>query len=151
MRQPMPSPDNKLNSLLGPAFIALALVAIAGWFLLASRSRPDDVREWTPADHDQPAEQPAEVRARTDEPNLTEVAWAANCVRCHGPRGIGDGPEGPMARAPDLTRAEWQDRVTDDEIADTIRRGRGKMPAFDLSQSLIAGLVQRIRSQRAAR
>jgi cytochrome c oxidase cbb3-type subunit 3 len=147
----MPSPDKKLHPLLGPASIGLGLVVIAGWFLLAPQNRSNDVREWTPADHDQPAEQPTEVRGRTDEPDLTEVAWAANCVRCHGPRGMGDGPEGPMARAPDLTRAEWQSRVTDDEIADAVRRGRGKMPAFDLSQSLVAGLVRRIRRHKAAR
>jgi cytochrome c oxidase cbb3-type subunit 3 len=50
-----------------------------------------------------------------------------------------------MVRAPDLTRAEWQERVSDQEIAEVIRKGRNKMPAFDLSPPIIDGLVKRIR------
>lgn len=54
-----------------------------------------------------------------------------------------------MMRSPDLTRPDWQARVTDDQIAEVIRKGRNKMPAFDLPAPVISGLVSRIRSSRA--
>ncbi len=53
-----------------------------------------------------------------------------------------------MLRAADLTRAEWQDRVSDAEIAEVIRKGRNKMPAFDLPPQVIQGLVLRIRASK---
>lgn len=114
---------------------------------------PSDVREWTPADHDQPARPGAQVSARPagegGDTGLVDLAWQRNCFTCHGPRGRGDGPQGPMVRAPDLTDPAWQDRVTDAQIAETIRKGRNQMPAFDLPAQVIDGLVQRIRAARA--
>jgi cytochrome c oxidase cbb3-type subunit 3 len=53
-----------------------------------------------------------------------------------------------MVQAPDLTRAEWQGRVTDDDLAQTIRKGRNKMPAFDLPPNVLQGVIQRIRASR---
>jgi cytochrome c oxidase cbb3-type subunit 3 len=116
---------------------------------------PSDVREWTPADHDQPSPgQGTQVAARPGaegpDPNLIELAWQRNCIACHGARGQGDGPQGPMMRAPDLTEAGWQRRVTDQQIAETIRKGRNKMPAFDLPPQVVEGLVQRIRAAAAS-
>ena len=64
---------------------------------------------------------------------------------CHGTVGRGDGPQGPMVRASDLTRPAWQASVTDAQIAQTIRTGRGSMPAFDLPESTVNGLVRLIR------
>lgn len=81
--------------------------------------------------------------------SLVDLAWQKNCVSCHGPRGRGDGPQGPMVRAPDLTRVEWLDRVSDQEMSEIIRKGRNKMPAFDLPPQVIDGLVKRIRASRA--
>jgi cytochrome c oxidase cbb3-type subunit 3 len=54
-----------------------------------------------------------------------------------------------MVRASDLTRDDWQARMKDADIAETIRKGRNKMPAFDLPPAVIDGLVQRIRAHRA--
>ena len=79
---------------------------------------------------------------------LIELAWKRNCLTCHGQIGHGDGPQGPMVRAPDLTRAEWQQNISDEEIAANIRKGKNKMPAFDLPDQVIQGLVQRIRASR---
>jgi mono/diheme cytochrome c family protein len=50
-----------------------------------------------------------------------------------------------MTKPRDLTNPEWQQSVTDDAIADSIRRGRGAMPAFPLPESTIGNLVQLIR------
>lgn len=133
------------------SLIALCLLASAG----CDAPVDGEVREWTPADHDQPANtqaQAPQVSARPGaselDPNLIDLAWQKNCASCHGPRGRGDGPQGPMVRAPDLTRDEWQDRVSDQEMAEVIRKGRNKMPAFDLSPPVIEGLVKRIRAAR---
>jgi cytochrome c oxidase cbb3-type subunit 3 len=54
-----------------------------------------------------------------------------------------------MVRAPDLTDPAWQDRVTDAQIAEVIRKGRNKMPAFELPDQVVEGLVKRVRAARA--
>lgn len=111
--------------------------------------------EWTPTDHDPsgttpgPAQKAATPRAPQDEAaHLADLTWGAQCAQCHGPEGRGDGPSGPMVKAPDLTRADWQARVKDEELAATIRAGKGQMPKFDLSDAVIGGLVKRIRKSR---
>lgn len=134
-----------MRALFVPAIVLLLLPS-------CDRAR-GDAREWTPADHDQPAgrETPGQTTGKTPSeggPNLVEIAWAKNCVPCHGARGRGDGPQGAMMRAPDLTRGDWQDRVDDREIAEVIQRGKNKMPAFDLPPAVQAGLVKKIRQLR---
>jgi cytochrome c oxidase cbb3-type subunit 3 len=53
-----------------------------------------------------------------------------------------------MILAPDLTRAAWQAKATDADIAAVIQSGRNKMPRFDLPDVVVRGLVARIRSLR---
>ncbi len=158
MSQPSRPPS---PAILGAIAIgALLLGVLVFW----SRPPPADLREWTPADHDQPAGQagqagqprpprpprPAQQKSSPqDGAALAELAWARSCATCHGERGRGDGPQGPMLRAPDLTRAEWQARVTDDDIVQTIRNGRNNMPKFELPPAALDGLVKRIRANRA--
>lgn len=144
---PQPSPRRSGNPL------ALVLLVTCGLGTAACQG-PSDVREWRPEDHDQPASQPQgqgprPKAAATDGADLVEVAWGRNCAPCHGARGAGDGPQGPMMRAPDLTRADWQDKATDEEIAQVIRNGRNKMPKFDLPPAVVEGIVRRIRANRA--
>ena len=123
----------------------------------------EPVREWTPADHDQsdtpapgqapaarPAANPAAAQAQA-QAQLVDLAWTRQCATCHGPTGHGDGPSGPMVQAPDLTRPDWQGQVTDEQIAQVIREGKGKMPRLDLPAPVVAGLVRRVRSLRGAR
>ncbi|MCS6900627.1 MAG: cytochrome c [Myxococcales bacterium] len=104
-------------------------------------------REWTPADHDgfsansPPRADPAQAQA-----HLVEVTWHRQCATCHGPAGRGDGPNGPMVQAPDLTQPTWQESVSDAQIAQAILQGKGKMPRFELSPTTVAGLVQRVRA-----
>lgn len=136
---------------------AAAAGAILLGVLVFRPSHGPQVREWTPADHDQPAGAQAAPTARRQAPpkatadtvNLVELAWAKNCATCHGKAGRGDGPQGPMVKAPDLTRAGWQSSVTDEEIVRTIRQGRNSMPPFDLPPAVLQGLAQRIRANRA--
>lgn len=79
---------------------------------------------------------------------LVEITWQQSCYPCHGMQGRGDGPQGTMVKAPDLTREEWQARVTDQEIMDRIKSGKGQMPKFNLPPAVLAGIVERIRASR---
>ena len=139
---------------------ALALVTMLVWALAGCESPPAaaDLREWTPQDHDhgddkQRAASGAQATpggGSTDEGTrtLVEATWRNQCTSCHGPLGRGDGPSGPMVRATDLTKNEWQSSVTDPQIAASISNGKGKMPRFDLPPNVLAGLVARIRAVR---
>jgi len=128
---------------------------------------PAQAREWTATDHGRgPDEQnPARTAAQAAPPprgaagdggaqaagnlnNVVELTWQNQCVVCHGRIGHGDGPNGPMVRAPDLTREDWQSKVSDAEIVATIRNGKNQMPKFDVSDPIAAGLAGRIRASR---
>lgn len=121
----------------------------------------EGLREWNAADHDR-TEESAKLRAgfqsagndpnaKSDDSTLVEITWAQNCQQCHGPYGRGDGPQGSMVKAPDLTRDDWQGRTSDADIADRIRSGKGAMPRFDLPPKVVEGLVARIRTYRGAK
>ena len=122
------------------------------------------LKEWTPADHDR-AEESARAASGQQSPQpkagqpgqpgnkgsdlVLEATWAQQCTACHGPLGHGDGPTGPMVHAADLTLADWQASVTDEQIATVIVNGKGKMPPFgNLPPNIVAGLVARIRASR---
>jgi mono/diheme cytochrome c family protein len=136
------------RALLLPAALAL---------LVACERQPSDLREWRPADHDHttnPGTDQVEggpdagVAPELAAHGLNEVvivAWEQNCVRCHGRFGHGDGPQGPMVRAADLTNQRWQATVSDDDILKVIRDGRGLMPAFPLPEPTLRMVVQLIR------
>jgi mono/diheme cytochrome c family protein len=144
----------------------------AALFVLAACDRPpsaDKAREWTPADHDHIEDQ---MRAAQGTPGggggdgdgqqgmatgdgkqaqamqMIESIWKSQCSVCHGATGKGDGPQGPMLRARDLTLEDWQSNTTDSQIATTIRTGKGKMPKFDMPDPILRGLVERIRFYR---
>jgi cytochrome c oxidase cbb3-type subunit 3 len=80
---------------------------------------------------------------------LVELTWRQQCTTCHGPLGHGDGQMGPMVQAPDLTLGDWQSKISDAEMATLIKMGRNRMPAFNLPDPVLAGLVTRIRSLKA--
>jgi cytochrome c oxidase cbb3-type subunit 3 len=118
----------------------------------------DSLVDWTPADHhssdDDKATQGTQAPSGAarmggkgdDVAALVDLAWRQQCTSCHGPMGRGDGQMGPMVQAPDLTRADWQSKVTDAEMAAIIKTGRNRMPRFDLPAPVVAGLVARVRS-----
>jgi cytochrome c oxidase cbb3-type subunit 3 len=136
---------------LGGRLLLPALLLAA---LSACSPDPGPIREWTPKDHDRedPVKnqmgQVRQAKQTDDEPELVELAWEKNCVRCHGRFGQGDGPMGPANHAPDLTRPDFLSSHSNEEIEATIRNGRDKMPAFGtLPDRVITGLVKRIRAQ----
>ncbi len=141
----------RAHLILGPLALAVALGAC---------DRPpssDKATVWTPADHDQldPSQKVAgpQVNAKPaagqgGAKTLIEITWMQNCSACHGETGHGDGPNGPMVKAPDLTRDDWQATVSDAQIAARIKSGKGLMPKFDMPDSTLQGLVARIRALR---
>ena len=120
-RGQMPGRFNRLAVVIGCAALALAC-----------NDTPADLRVWRVTDHDHTenpnADQVQVTDAGSGEPghgldDVTIVAWQQNCTSCHGPLGRGDGPQGQLVHASDLSRPDWQATVTDDAIASTIRQG----------------------------
>ncbi len=71
----------------------------------------------------------------------------SRCALCHGKDGVGL-PNWKSKGQPDFTQPEWQKAHTDEQIADSIKNGKGKfMPAFKgrLSEEETGAVVQRIR------
>jgi cytochrome c oxidase cbb3-type subunit 3 len=146
--------------------IFVGLVGVFGVALMGCDRAPSDAtaREWTPHDHDHADEKgkvlsgnstgPRAPRgskrdggdARDEAIALIELTWQKQCSTCHGPEGRGDGPQGAMFKAQDLTSAGWQATVTDDQMASSIANGKGGMPKFNLPPEMIRGLIARIRA-----
>lgn len=136
----------------------LALVLGAGLLpLVGCEKDASGLTEWTPADHDHqvepkrrkagPANMPATPHAAPSQRNqVIDVTWTRQCATCHGKRGSGDGPQSMMVKARDLSNPEWQASVTDEQLVKVIREGKDKMPAFNLPDNVIQGLVQQVRS-----
>lgn len=83
-----------------------------------------------------------------------EVIYAAQCVKCHGDKGAGDGPQGQKLKdKPGNWTAGGLKGMTDQQIADVIAKGGkaiGKsaaMPAYSkLSEAEVANLVAYVKS-----
>ncbi len=123
-------------------------------FALACNSAPADLRQWKASDHDHTVNPNADQVQVTDAgseaanqgfDDVTIVAWQQNCTSCHGALGRGDGPQGQLLHAADLSRPDWQEAVTDEAIATTIREGRGRMPSFNLPDATVTRLVTLVR------
>ncbi len=120
---------------------------------------PTDLREWKPEDHDRTEDmqkgraapgrtQPASSTSASPLMTLVEVTWRNQCAACHGAIGHGDGPQGPMVHAPNLTLPDWQAKVTDAQMAQVIITGKNRMPKFELPADVVGGLVARIRASK---
>lgn len=134
------------------AFGLLSLVCVLG-VASACSSKPDDLREWTTEDHKHQTESGANPQraAKTATPaqasvqEVTTAIWKQQCATCHGNLGRGDGPQSVMVQARDLTEPAWQEATTDGAIADIIKQGKGKMPAFRFPDTTVDGLVDLVR------
>jgi mono/diheme cytochrome c family protein len=74
--------------------------------------------------------------------------YDSKCAICHGKDG-GGLPNWRSKGQPDFTKADWQKAQTDEQIATSIKNGKGKfMPAFKgkLSEEETGAVVQRIRA-----
>jgi cytochrome c oxidase cbb3-type subunit 3 len=130
----------------------LSLVCVLG-VTSACSSKPDDLREWTPADHKHQTEsganpqRAAKTESRADEAQreVSTAIWKQQCATCHGNLGRGDGPQSVMVQARDLTDPAWQEATTDGYMVNVIKQGKGKMPAFRFPDTTVQGLVDLVR------
>jgi mono/diheme cytochrome c family protein len=134
-------------------FAALAAVLAGG--SSACGSEPAPKREWTPADHGQPAN-PDESMIATDrvvpgedpEARAARALWTSICASCHGRDGSGQGEQRPPgATIANFTSPEWQASRSDEALALAIAEGRGMMPAFgkQINPQGIAAMVRHVR------
>ena len=144
----------------GALALRCAVLSVLLLGALGCNERAADLREWRVSDHDQsdaPPSQQGQVdpkAAGSAVPGLedvTIVAWQQNCTRCHGQLGRGDGPQGPMVKATNLSDPAWQSSVTDEQIAAVIKNGKGAMPPVNLPEGTVSNLVKLVRMMNAAR
>ncbi len=85
---------------------------------------------------------PPALQAETDAAKV----YKANCVLCHSANGSGESATGKALKAKDLRSDEVQ-KQSDEDLAEVITKGRGKMPAFGgkFSGDVIKFLVAYIR------
>lgn len=122
-------------------------------FGLACQSPAEDLRVWQPSDHRNTGNEAAQAqqsdgRAQPSPPGLDPVTlrtWSTQCAMCHGQIGRGDGPQAALFKPPDLSDPEWQQRVTDEQIATSIQQGKGQMPSFKLPEPTLQSLVKLVR------
>ena len=86
---------------------------------------------------------PAFLRAQSD----VDKIYKTNCVLCHSPDGSGTSPSGKALKAKDLRSDEVQ-KKSDEDLAEVITQGKGKMTAFGkkLKPDVIKQLVTFIRA-----
>ena len=68
---------------------------------------------------------PSSMHAQTAAPKT----YTTNCVLCHAADGSGSSPSGKALKAKDLGSKEVQAK-SDEDLAEVITKGKGKMPAF---------------------
>ena len=73
--------------------------------------------------------------------------FAKHCATCHGKDGRAKTSKGKLMHARNLADPEWQARVTDERIFNSVNNGRGEMPGFDkkLSETQIDALASYVR------
>lgn len=73
--------------------------------------------------------------------------YSKNCASCHGRDGRSKTFKAKLNHARNISEPEWQERVSDERIFNSIMNGKGKMPAFGkkLSEPEIDALVTHVR------
>ena len=76
--------------------------------------------------------------------------YSKNCASCHGRDGRSKTFKAKLNHARNLQDAEWQERVSDERIFNSIMNGKGKMPAYGkkFSEQEIDALVGYVRGLR---
>jgi cytochrome c5 len=78
-----------------------------------------------------------------DEDNRGKSIYEDKCLICHGIKGEGNGPASAALspRATDFTNPNFWEGDVDKKIADTIRKGRPPMPAFEMNDDEIKAIT----------
>jgi mono/diheme cytochrome c family protein len=74
----------------------------------------------------------ADKRLASDKSKTKDARklYKQNCVKCHGTDGTGETTFGQIVGAADFTDSEWQKRVDDQRLLNSMTYGRGQMPSF---------------------
>src|ERR1041385_2434508 len=56
--------------------------------------------------------------------------YSQQCATCHGKDGMAKTFKGKIKHARNVTDGEWQEKVSDERIFNSIMNGKGKMPAY---------------------
>jgi mono/diheme cytochrome c family protein len=83
----------------------------------------------------------------TAAPRTASELYSKNCATCHGRDGRAKTFKGKLKHARNLSDPEWQAKVSDERIFNSIMNGKGKMPDFakKLSAQEIDSLVPYVR------
>jgi mono/diheme cytochrome c family protein len=90
----------------------------------------------------------SETAAAARQSNVDAAAvYAKQCAKCHGKDGRAKTLKAKFNKARDLTDAQWQRRVTDERIFNSIMQGGDGMPSFKkkLSEAQVESLVTFVR------
>lgn len=128
-----------------------AAVAVTGGTLAALDAPAQTTRSWNLGADADTKTNPLAVNAKTLEAGM--AIFKDKCARCHGPGGIGDGPDAdPDATEMDLTNPKRASRNPDGVVYYKVLNGkqRPKMPAFkdELSDEQIWTVVAYVQSIR---
>lgn len=124
------------RSLFRPASVFLGIVVAGAAALVAQGGNPEAQKLENP------------VPATAESIAAGEELYQLNCLFCHGPQGLGDGPLAPPETA-NLTDGEWKHGSSDGEIFTAIRKGIAPaMPPTEdrLSETEAWHLVNYVRS-----
>jgi cytochrome c6 len=61
--------------------------------------------------------------------NTAEATFKAKCAMCHGADGKGETATGKAMKVKDFASEDVQ-KMSDEDLSDTISKGKGKMPAY---------------------
>lgn len=103
-------------------FFAIALGTVPGRGVLGAPVKPGNVRS-------------------------AAESYAKYCASCHGKDGRAKTFKAKLNHARNLADPEWQGRVSDERIFNSVMNGKGKMPAYGkkLSEQEIDALVAYVR------
>jgi mono/diheme cytochrome c family protein len=75
-----------------------------------------------------------------------EATYKAKCAMCHGPDGKGETATGKAMKVKDLASEDVQ-KMSNEDLSDTISKGKGKMPAYKtLTADQVKDLVAYVRA-----
>jgi PQQ-dependent dehydrogenase (methanol/ethanol family) len=117
------------------AFIAFGVMIVGCASLLAWSQGAYNIQE-------PPARQtpPAQAAPLVQQASAVPVQFTRTCSLCHGGDGMG------TDRAPTLVNSPRLRMMSDSDLADIIRKGKGKMPAFTLAPADLAAMTRYLRS-----
>jgi mono/diheme cytochrome c family protein len=131
------------------AALLVGAVAVAGISIAAPVAA--QARGWTLGEDAEAKKNPLP----SDENTITagKAVYKSKCQRCHGPGGLGDGPDAdPDATEMDLTNPKRAERNPDGVVYYKVLNGRGrpKMPAFkdELTEQQIWSVIAYVQTLR---